>query len=159
MCPHSWSQSDVASRFLAVSCAAGNCDRADFGDERLQKFVGGSHPGEVAGIGDENQFLFRRLHAVVIVNGCLRGRDDIVLALDTKNAVSILPAAFGRLVAYWSGWSFSPATCNICIKEALLADRMHREGKSAEEIRAAIIHGDWANVTASTEATSSNINR
>ncbi len=34
------------------------------------------------------------------------------------------------------------ATCNICIKEALLAGKMHREGKSTDEIRAAIIHGD-----------------
>jgi hypothetical protein len=49
-------------------------------------------------------------------------------------------------------------SCNICIKEALLAGKMHREGKSVEEIRAAIIHGDWANVVASVGATSSEIN-
>lgn len=43
------------------------------------------------------------------------------------------------------------ATCNICIKEALLAGQMHREGKTAEEIRAAIIHGDWGNIPSSIE--------
>ena len=34
-------------------------------------------------------------------------------------------------------------SCDICIKEALLAEAMSRAGKSADEIRAAIIHGDW----------------
>lgn len=43
------------------------------------------------------------------------------------------------------------ASCDICIKEALLAGRMHHEGKSVEETRAAIIHGDWTNVVASRE--------
>jgi hypothetical protein len=47
------------------------------------------------------------------------------------------------------------ATCNICIKEALLAGQMHREGKSAEQIRAAIIQGQWAKVASSTEPVSS----
>ena len=37
------------------------------------------------------------------------------------------------------------ATCNICTKETLLAGRMHRDGKSAEQIREAIINGLWAN--------------
>ena len=50
------------------------------------------------------------------------------------------------------------ATCNICIKEALLAGQMHREGKTAEEIRAAIIQGQWANVASSTEPISSETN-
>ena len=36
------------------------------------------------------------------------------------------------------------ASCNICIREALLAGEMHHQGKSVEEIRAAIIHEDWA---------------
>ena len=49
------------------------------------------------------------------------------------------------------------ATCNICVKEALLASELHRQGKSAEEIRAAIVHGDWANVVAKTEPTSSEV--
>jgi len=31
----------------------------------------------------------------------------------------------------------------ICIKEVLLANRMHKEGKKASEIRQAIIRGDW----------------
>lgn len=43
------------------------------------------------------------------------------------------------------------ATCNICIREALLAGRMHREGKSVEEIRAAIIQGQWERISSSTE--------
>lgn len=47
------------------------------------------------------------------------------------------------------------ATCNICIKEALLAGRMHREGKSAEEIRTAIIQGQWGSIASSTEPTGS----
>ena len=36
------------------------------------------------------------------------------------------------------------ASCDICIKEALLAGQMHRQGKSTEEIRRAIIQGPWA---------------
>lgn len=38
------------------------------------------------------------------------------------------------------------ASCDICVKEALLAGRMHGKGKSAEEIRAAITQGQWANL-------------
>lgn len=38
------------------------------------------------------------------------------------------------------------ASCDICVKEALLAGEMHRQGKSAEDIRAAIIRGDWNHV-------------
>ena len=34
----------------------------------------------------------------------------------------------------------------ICIKEAYLADELNRAGKSASEIRSAIIAGDWRNV-------------
>ena len=34
----------------------------------------------------------------------------------------------------------------ICIKEAYLADELNRAGKSASEIRNAIIAGDWRNV-------------
>ncbi len=37
-------------------------------------------------------------------------------------------------------------SCNICIKESLLAGQMHRQGKSPEQIRTAIIQGPWANV-------------
>jgi hypothetical protein len=33
------------------------------------------------------------------------------------------------------------ASCDICTKEALLAGRMHHEGKPPEQIRTAIIHG------------------
>ncbi len=36
------------------------------------------------------------------------------------------------------------ASCNICIREALLAAQMHRQQKSAEEIRRAITQGPWA---------------
>ena len=43
------------------------------------------------------------------------------------------------------------ATCNICIREALLAGRMHREGKSVEEIRTAIIQGQWERISNSTQ--------
>ncbi|MGH9508398.1 MAG: CYCXC family (seleno)protein [Terriglobales bacterium] len=39
------------------------------------------------------------------------------------------------------------ATCNICLKEALLAGRMHRGGQSAAEVRAAIIREDWRSVS------------
>jgi len=35
--------------------------------------------------------------------------------------------------------------CDICQKEAFLADEMHKQGKSAADIRAAIERGDWAN--------------
>lgn len=34
-------------------------------------------------------------------------------------------------------------TCSICIREALLAGHMSRAGKTAGEVRAAIIRGDW----------------
>ena len=33
--------------------------------------------------------------------------------------------------------------CGTCIKEALLASRMHKAGKKPAEIREAIIRGDW----------------
>jgi hypothetical protein len=36
--------------------------------------------------------------------------------------------------------------CDICQKEAFLADKMHKQGKSAADIRAAIERGDWTNV-------------
>ncbi len=36
------------------------------------------------------------------------------------------------------------ASCSICIREALLAAQMHRQQKSAEEIRRAITQGPWA---------------
>ena len=36
------------------------------------------------------------------------------------------------------------ASCSICIREALLAAQMHRQQKSAEEIRRAITQGLWA---------------
>lgn len=38
------------------------------------------------------------------------------------------------------------ASCLICMKEALLADQMDRAGKSADEIRSAIIRGDWKSI-------------
>ncbi len=37
------------------------------------------------------------------------------------------------------------AHCGICMKEALLASKMTKQGKSAAEIRAAIERGEWAN--------------
>ena len=37
-------------------------------------------------------------------------------------------------------------SCDICINEARLAGRLHREGKTAEQIRAAIIAKQWANL-------------
>ena len=36
------------------------------------------------------------------------------------------------------------ASCSICVREALLAAQMHRQQKSAEEIRRAISQGPWA---------------
>lgn len=41
------------------------------------------------------------------------------------------------------------ASCTICVKEALLAGEMHRQGKSAEEIRNAIMQGQWASIAGS----------
>ena len=38
------------------------------------------------------------------------------------------------------------ATCAVCRKEVLLADRMSRMGLTAKEIRAAIVRGDWKGV-------------
>lgn len=36
--------------------------------------------------------------------------------------------------------------CDMCIKEVLLADRMHKQGKSPAAIRQAIIRGEWKNI-------------
>ncbi len=36
------------------------------------------------------------------------------------------------------------ASCNICVREALLAAQMHRQQNSAQEIRRAITQGPWA---------------
>ncbi len=41
-------------------------------------------------------------------------------------------------------------SCKICIKESLLARQMHRQGKTPQEIRAAIIQREWATVETST---------
>ena len=35
------------------------------------------------------------------------------------------------------------ADCTICVKEALLANRMHNTGKTPEQIRTAIVAGEW----------------
>ena len=37
-------------------------------------------------------------------------------------------------------------TCNICLKEAILAGQMYQAGKKPEDIRAAMIRGDWTGV-------------
>jgi hypothetical protein len=34
----------------------------------------------------------------------------------------------------------------ICLKEVLLAGKMHKQGKKPAEIRAAIIRGDWQQI-------------
>jgi hypothetical protein len=34
----------------------------------------------------------------------------------------------------------------ICLKEVLLADNLHKQKRSAAEIRASIIRGDWQQV-------------
>ena len=36
--------------------------------------------------------------------------------------------------------------CDICVKEALFAQQQHNKGKSAEQIRTEIIHGDWKTI-------------
>jgi hypothetical protein len=38
------------------------------------------------------------------------------------------------------------AECMVCLKEALLAGKLHQAGKSAEQIRAAINAGEWKDV-------------
>lgn len=38
------------------------------------------------------------------------------------------------------------SACSVCIQEALLAERMQKEGRSAPQIREAIIRGDWRSV-------------
>lgn len=42
-------------------------------------------------------------------------------------------------------------SCNICIRESLLAAKMHRQGKSPQEIRTAIIQGQWASIGRSSQ--------
>lgn len=39
------------------------------------------------------------------------------------------------------------AECLVCVKEALLTGQLHKAGKSATEIREAIIRGDWQQVS------------
>ena len=39
------------------------------------------------------------------------------------------------------------AECLICVKEALLTGQLHKAGKSAAEIRAALIRGEWQQVS------------
>jgi hypothetical protein len=39
------------------------------------------------------------------------------------------------------------AECLVCIKEALLTGQLHKAGKSAAEIRAAIVRGDWQQIS------------
>ena len=43
------------------------------------------------------------------------------------------------------------ASCSICIKEALLAGQLNRQGKSAQEIRRAIIQGQWRSLGSSSQ--------
>ena len=43
------------------------------------------------------------------------------------------------------------ASCNICIKETRLAGEMRRQGKSAQEIRGAIVAGPWASPGSSSQ--------
>jgi hypothetical protein len=38
------------------------------------------------------------------------------------------------------------AACSVCIQEALLAEKLQKEGRSAAQIREAIIRGDWRTV-------------
>jgi Protein of unknown function with PCYCGC motif len=38
------------------------------------------------------------------------------------------------------------SSCSVCIQEALLAEKLTKEGRSASEIREAIIRGDWRTV-------------
>jgi hypothetical protein len=45
--------------------------------------------------------------------------------------------------------SLHATSCDICINEARLAGQLHRQGKAAEEIRAAIIQKRWANLGSS----------
>jgi len=40
-------------------------------------------------------------------------------------------------------------SCDICINEARLAGRLHRQGKTADEIQTAIIQKQWANLGSS----------
>lgn len=37
--------------------------------------------------------------------------------------------------------------CRPCLKEAFIADRLHRDGRTAVEIRNSIMAGDWRNET------------
>ena len=42
--------------------------------------------------------------------------------------------------------SLHGAACSVCIQEALLAEKLQKEGRSASQIREAIIRGDWQSV-------------
>lgn len=37
-------------------------------------------------------------------------------------------------------------TCNICLKEAIFAGQLHKQGKKPDEIREAILRGEWKTV-------------
>lgn len=38
------------------------------------------------------------------------------------------------------------ADCDICVKEAVFAMQEHRKGKTPEQIRAEVVHGDWKTI-------------
>jgi hypothetical protein len=38
------------------------------------------------------------------------------------------------------------ADCSICVKEAILAKRLHEAGKTPTEIRTAIVEGQWTRI-------------
>lgn len=44
------------------------------------------------------------------------------------------------------------ADCGVCLKELYYSYQMHKEGKTAKQIRAGIIRGDWKQVDLSTAA-------
>ena len=45
--------------------------------------------------------------------------------------------------------SLHSTSCNICINEARLAGQLHRQGRTADEIRTAIIQKQWTNLGSS----------
>jgi len=67
-----------------VSGAARDGDRPDLVDQRLQKGGRGRHEREVSRVGDQDQLLLWRRHAIEVGDGVGRGGQEVVASLDDE---------------------------------------------------------------------------
>jgi hypothetical protein len=110
---HLWGQDQRAVRTTQAvfrpSCAPRHSDRTNLRNQSLEELIRRSHPGEVAGVGDDDQFLLRRLHALEVINCGLGRRNDIVLALDHKERGINVTSRFRKIRRNLIGLDFFAA--------------------------------------------------